>query len=244
MKFELIGKTKAKVTKVMPFAIKLGQKDIRPGAQLRIMATVSNTVLNLFFPGFREFLFDKAKGSDNVQKNLDGIPVVSDLPNLREPGVKLGALHWEDEQTGCTLIIDRAIDPITLKDGKVNKFKIAPKDGGSVQVFFTFTTGEIDQDTAGHLMLLHQNEITVELTIPEPLQQQGKLDDDDDDSPLTPEKALATGKPADDKAGQVVDAEIDPSKLRNPPNDAKVTTRTSRRRSLTPGQAAAAATLE
>lgn len=243
MKVEFIGKTPAKMTKVQPFVIKLGQKDKRPAAQLRVMATVPNHILNTFAPGMREFLFEKAKGSDKVQKQLEGVEVVSELPNLREPGVKMGAIHWEDEQTGCTLTIDRAIEPIRLADGKANKFKIVPKDGGSVQVFFTYTTAEIDQETAGLLMLMHQADILIELTVPAPLQVQGKIGDDDEDQ-LTPEKALAKGKPADDKAGQVVDAEIDPSKLRNPPNDAKVTTRTSRRRSLTPGQAAAAATLE
>jgi hypothetical protein len=188
MRFELIGKTKAKFTKVQPFCIKLGQKDTRPAAQLRVMATVSNAILDKFSPGLREFLFEKAKGSEKVQKQLDGVEVISDLPNLREPGVKLGALHWDDEQTGCTLVIDRAIDPIRLPDCKIDKFKIASRDGGSVQVFFTATTGEIDRDTAGDLLLMHQADVVIELTAPEIISQQQDLDDADQE---TPEEALA-----------------------------------------------------
>ncbi len=193
MKFELIGKTKGKVTWVKGFTIKLGQKDKRPAAQMRLMATVSNTILDTFSAGMREFLFEKAKGSEKVQKQLEGVEVVSDLPNLREPGVKLGALHWEDEQTGCTITIDRAIDPIVLKDCKVDNFKIAAKDGGSVQVFFTVTTGELDQDTSGSLLMLNQIEIMFELVGPAPLSaKQAQLTEEE--QPLgdgnTPLKAL------------------------------------------------------
>lgn len=193
MRLEFIGHTKGKVTKVGGFTHKLGQKDTRPGAQLRLMATVANDVLDKFSPGMREFLFEKAKGSEKNQKQLEGVEVVSDLPNLREPGVKLGALHWEDEQTGCTFIVDRAIDPIKVGDCKVSKFKIAPKDGGTVQVFFTLTTGEIDKDVAGQLVLLNQQDIVFELTAPAPLSAKQRDVEDQD----TPEKALARGAKKD-----------------------------------------------
>lgn len=206
MRFELIGKTKAKFTKVMPFCIKLGQKETRPAAQLRVMATVSNAVLDKFSPGLREFLFEKAKGSEKVQKQLDGVEVLSDLPNLREPGVRLGALHWDDEQTGCTLIIDRAIDPICLPDCKIEKFKIVSKDGGSVQVFFTVTTGEIDRDTGGDLLLMHQAEVIIELTAPEIISQQQDLEEEQE----TPEEALAktAGKGVKQTKAQALAAQL------------------------------------
>jgi len=219
MKLEFIGHTKGKVTKVLGFTIKMGQKDTRPAAQMRVMATVPNSILDKFSPGMREFLFEKAKTSEKTQKQLEGIEVVSDLPNLREPGVKLGALHWEDEQTGCTFIVDRAIDPLKLGDCKVNKFKIAPKDGGSVQVFFTLTTGEIDQETAGQLLLLNQTEIVFELTAPEPLSAKQRVIEEEQ----TPEGAL--------KAAVKKDAPKAPAKPA-----AKTTT--SRRGTHTPAEAA------
>ena len=193
MRLEFTGKTKGKVTKVAGFTIKMGQKDTRPAAQLRLMTTVPNAILDKFAPGMREFLFEKAKGSEKNQKQLEGIEVVSDLPNLRESGVKLGDLHWDDEQTGCTLIVDRAIDPIKMAGCKVNKFKLAPKDGGSVQVFFTVTTSELDGDTAGQLLLLNQTEILFELTAPVVTQR----DIEEDDAPgatVTPIKALEKGQ--------------------------------------------------
>jgi hypothetical protein len=179
MRLEFIGKTKGKITKVGGFTIKLGQKDTLPAAQMRVMAEAPNSILDKFTPGMREFLFEKAKGSEKTQKQLEGIEVVSDLPTLREPGAKLGALHWEDEQTGSTFIVDRAIDPIRLPDCRASKFKIVPKDGGSVQVFFTLTTGEIDRETAGELLLLNKQDIMFELTAPQVHQRE--LDEPDDD---------------------------------------------------------------
>lgn len=192
MRLEFIGKTKGKVTKIHGFTIKLGQKDTLPAAQIRVMATVSNTILDQFTPGMREWLFEKAKGSEKTQKQLEGVEVVSDMPNLREPGVKLGALHWDDEQTGCTFTVDRAIDPIVVKDCKAGKFTIAAKDGGSVQVFFTLTTGELDRETAGNLLLLNKSDILFELTAAQ-VHQQGELEDE---KPAADDKGGASTPPA------------------------------------------------
>ena len=196
MRLEFIGKTKGKVTKVGGFTIKLGQKDTRPAAQLRIMATVSNAILDKFAPGMREFLFEKAKGSEKAQKQLEGVEVVSDLPILREPGAKLGALHWEDEQTGCTFTVDRAIDPIVLRDCKVNKFKIVSKDGGTVQVFYTLTSGELDPETAGQVLLMNQQDILFELAAPQVVQQEIPQDQD------SPEKAMKRAHGAEEEGGK------------------------------------------
>lgn len=180
MRLEFVGKTKGKITKVGGYTIKLGQKETLPAAQMRVMATAPNAILNQFSPRMRELLYEKAKGSDKVQKQLEGVEVVSDLPNLTEEGAKLGALSWNDEQTGCTFIVDRAIDPLRLENCKATSFKIVSRDGGSVQVFFTLTTGEIDRETAGDLLLLKNTEILFELTAPQVHQR--KLEEDDDEA--------------------------------------------------------------
>jgi hypothetical protein len=221
MKLEFIGKTKGKIAMVRGHSIKLGQKETLPAAQLRIMAEVSNAILDKFSPGMREFLFEKAKGSEKTQKQLEGIEVVSDLPNLREPGVKLGALHWDDEQTGCTFIIDRAIDPIRIPGCKIDRFTIASRDGGSVQVFFTLTTGELDKDTSGDLLLLNQQNIIFELTLPALLSQQQPLEEQPQDDP---QKALerahkggaskAAAKPITKKPDATKEAANGPKKRR------------------------------
>jgi hypothetical protein len=191
MRLQFIGKTKGKVVKVGGYTIKLGQSDKRSAAQFRVMATVSNAILDTFSPGLRAFLYEKAKANEKEQKQLDGIEVVSDLPTLREPGVKLGALRWEDEQTGCTFIIDRAINPIKLPDCKVEKIKLVAQDGGTVQVFFNCTTGELDRDTSGDLLLLNQQDIMFELTAPEPAAQASIITEEEEGPGYTPEQALA-----------------------------------------------------
>jgi hypothetical protein len=200
MRLEFIGKTKGRITDVAGFTIKLGQKDNRPAAQLHVRATAPNAILDKFSPRIRTLLFEKAAGSEKMQKQLEGIEVVSDLPNLTEEGSKLGTLSWNDEQTGCTFIVDRAIDPLKLRDCKASDFKIRSRDGGTVQVDFTLVTGEIDRDTAGDLLLLKDTDIMFELEAAQVHQQELPSEEDGDEpddagdglgEELTPEKALA-----------------------------------------------------
>lgn len=198
MRFQLIGFHAGKLTKVEPFAIKLGQKQTLPAAKLRVMVTGPNKLLEQFDPALRAYLYEKAKADAVTQKTLDGIEVVSDLPTLREPGAKLGALKWDDEQTGCTFTIDHGIggeSNIVLRDCKASNWKIVPLDGGSVQVFFSLHTGELGRDTLGDLDVLHQQDVRFELQAPEPAPA-GDLIQDDEGTPApgeeyTPEKALA-----------------------------------------------------
>lgn len=192
MRLEFVGKHKGRITEVAGFTIKLGQKDNRPAAQLHVRATAPNSILDKFSPRIRALLFEKAAGSERMQKQLEGIDVVSDLPNLTEEGSKLGTLSWNDEQTGCTFVIDRAIDPLKLRDCKASDFKIRSRDGGTVQVDFALITGEIDRDTAGDLLLLKDTDIMFELEAAQVHQQELQSDDTSgaDEEQLTTEKAL------------------------------------------------------
>lgn len=195
MRLQFIGKTKGKITDVHGFSIKLGQKDIRPAAQLSVVATTSNSILDQFSSRMLAVLFEKAAGSEKMQKQLEGIEVVSERPNLTEEGMKLGTLSWRDEQTGCTMFIDRATGPLKLPNCKADNFKIKCLDGGTVRVAFTLTTGEIDRDTAGDLLLLKDTDILFELTAAQVHERQRDIEGEDDDEPteepLTPEKALS-----------------------------------------------------
>ncbi|APW38486.1 hypothetical protein RD110_15805 [Rhodoferax koreense] len=185
MRFELIGKTRAKLCKVEPYAKKMGQKDLIPGIKIRVMATVPNNVLEMFDPSLRTFLYEKTPSSVKVQKQLEGIEIVSDLPQLRQAGARLGALHWNDEMTGCVFSIDHGIggpSNIKLRDSKVDSFKLVAKDGGTTQVFFTLYSTDVDRDSSGALNMLHQHEVEIELTAPQVAQQKSiPLDDKKDE---------------------------------------------------------------
>lgn len=196
MRLEFIGKTKGRITKVRAHTIKLGQKDNRPAKQFMVRATAPNSVLNQLSPRMRALLFEKAAGSEKMQKQLEGVEVVSDLPNLTAEGEKLGALHWNDEQTGSAFIIDRAIEPLRLPDCKVSAVVIHSKDGGTVLIDFLVVTGELDVETCGLLDHMNNSDVMFELTAPE-VHQQAEIDDgdqqggDDAGDQRTPEQALA-----------------------------------------------------
>jgi hypothetical protein len=201
MRFQLIGKTRAKLCKVENQSKKMGQKELLPAVKIRVMATVPNTVLEMFDPSLRSFLYEKNGQGAKEQKQLEGVEVVTDLPQLRQAGVRLGALHWTDEQTGCKLVIDYGMggdSNIIIGDCKVDNFKLVPKDGGTTQVFFTLFSTDVDRETLGDVGMLHQHEVQIELTAPEVVQEQIKEEEPPaakgkkgKPAPQTPEAALA-----------------------------------------------------
>ncbi len=191
MRFELVGKTRAKLCKVENQSKKMGQKNLVPAIKIRVMATVANTVLAMFDPALRTFLYEKNGQGAKEQKQLEGVEVITDLPQLRQAGQKLGALHWADEMTGCKFVIDYGMggerSNIVLKDCKVDAFKLVPKDGGTTQVFFTVFSTDVDRESLGDLGLLHQHDVTVELEAPDVADKQKTLD--------TGDAGAATGTP-------------------------------------------------
>ena len=188
MRLEYIGKTKAKLVNVNVLAQKLGQTELRPAISLRFKVTSANDILNQLDPKLRPFLYEKNSAAQ-TQGALDGVPVVSDLPALTQAAQKIGALGWDDEQTGCKLHIYQGATghgDIKLKDGTVDKVKIEPHDGGTVDVFFDFYAADLDAETMGEIAVLHQHEMDIELTAPELVSKKQK-----DIDPETPEGALA-----------------------------------------------------
>ncbi len=174
MRFELIPRTKAKLCRIIIQAFKLGQKNTVPAVAIRIMATVSNNVLLQFDPSLKAFLYEKNGGSGPKQQALDGVDAVTDMPQLRQAGVKLGELNWKDEQTGSKLVIYQGVTghaDIRLKDGKIHAFKLVPKEGGTTQVFFTAFFTDLDAETLGALAVLHQKEVEIELEGPDLAQE-------------------------------------------------------------------------
>lgn len=177
MRFELIGRTKAKFCKVSNSAHKLGQKKTVPEINIRVLVTVANTVLEMFDPSLRTFLYEKNGQAAKVQKQLDGVEVITDLPQLRQAGVKLGALHWNEEVTGAKLIIDRGLggrSNMVVEDCTLSDFKLVPKDGGTTQVFFTLKSTDVDRDSLGDLSMLHQHDVQIEVEAPAPSGMQQK----------------------------------------------------------------------
>lgn len=198
MRFELIGKTQAKLSNVNVLALKMGQTELKPAVSLRFKVTAANDILNKFDASLRPFLFEKNSAAQ-TQGALDGIPVVSDLPQLTDAAKRIGPISWDEEQTGCSLVVYQGASgagDIKLKDGTVDKVKIDPKDGGTVEVSFDFYAADLDAETMGELAVLHQHEMDIELTAPEIISaKQQTLGEDE--TPLT---AMQKGTPVKEAA--------------------------------------------
>lgn len=193
MRIEFTGKTKATIVDVDIQSLKQGQTDVKPAVALTLKLMRPNATLAMLDPNLRAFLFKKASTDAAKQATLDGVEVVSDLPSLTPLALALGALHWEGEQTGSTLVIYQGVtgdQDIKLGDCTARKVKIDPKEGGAVEWTLQVYTSDVDQDTIGALGVLKSLERDIELTPAVVADKQTSLDDANKD---TPEKALRRG---------------------------------------------------
>jgi hypothetical protein len=123
-RFELIGKSKATVVDIDIQAMKMGQVDVQPAVCLTLRVPRPNAALSMIDATLRDFLYANNAGKPKVQAQLEGVEVVSDKPNLTPAAEALGAIHWEYEQSGCSLKIYNGVSghgDIKLKDGTVRK---------------------------------------------------------------------------------------------------------------------------
>ncbi len=191
MRLSFVPKHKAVIADIDIQSLKQGQTDVVPAVCLTLKMTLANSTLNLLDPTLLPFLFEKGLPAAAQQQVLDGVPVVSDLPQLTDAAVALGSLHWEEEQTGATLKIYEGVTgdrDITLSDCTVRKLKLDPREGGAVDWRLEVYTSDVDQDTIGALAVLKSLTRDIELTAAEPASQQRTLDDSD--KKLTPAQAL------------------------------------------------------
>lgn len=194
MRIEFTGKTKATIADVDIQSLKQGQTDVKPAVALTLKLMRPNATLAMLDKNLLPFLFKKATADAAKQATLDGVDVVSDLPSLTPLALALGALHWEGEQTGSTLVIYQGVtgdQDIELSDCTVRKVKIDPKEGGAVEWTYQVYTSDVDQETIGALGVLKSLERDIELTPATVVNKQADLADEKFKD--TPEKALRRG---------------------------------------------------
>lgn len=163
MPFELTEPTDATLCSVTPrtethgddrvFAISLGIKIVGP-----------NTMLDRLSPSLRETLYMAVEGQDQ----LPGVERTT--PLLRTKGIEQVTLAGTME--GATLHVDHGIDssdPITLGGCKVDKFRVSPKEGGTVELMFRVGSNDIDATEAGLLCSHLSQQISITLSAPKPL---------------------------------------------------------------------------
>lgn len=133
------------------FAISLG---------LKIVA--ANTLLDKLSPTLRPTLYKAAEDQDD----LPGVE--PSTPALRTRGIDQVTLAGSLE--GWTITVDHGIDeddPITLGGCKVDKFRVVPKEGGTVELLFRVGSNDIDATEAGLLCSHLSQEIKITLRAPE-----------------------------------------------------------------------------
>ena len=129
---------------------KAGPDDV-PAADLNIECNRDRDVLAFFSPTLRAHLFDE-KGPKDL---ADGV-------QLQHPEIK-GAIPIEGEMTGATVRIDFGVaKPMELTDVKIGKFKIEPKEGGTVALSFQINC-KPDEKQIGKLYMLQKQSITISI---------------------------------------------------------------------------------
>lgn len=193
MRIEIIGKTKATIAAIDIQSLKMGQTDVVPAVCLHLKMTLANSTLVMLDKHLLNFLFQRNTAAA-TQQALEGVPVVSDLPELTDAAVSIGAINWAGEQTGSKLVIYQGVtgdQDIKLEDCTVRKVKIDPKEGGAVEWDLQVYTSDVDQDTIGALGVLKSLTRDIELIAAKPVsERQRPIDDGSGKKKLTPEEAL------------------------------------------------------
>jgi len=174
MRFNLVGKHKAVITKIDPQAVKMGQTGLVPACALFFKLTISNKELfGMLNKNLLPFFYDKG-GKPASQGVLDGVDVLSDLPSLTEAGIKMGRQHWTDEQPGSKLIIYQGASgqaDIRVRDVTIDKLDWLNKEGGGCEVRFRAYFADTDKETIGGAGVLKKREIDIEVIAPESVGQ-------------------------------------------------------------------------
>jgi len=181
--------------------------DSVPAITLAWKLRVPNTWLDRLSDGLTELFYQY---EDPVQRELDGVPVVS-LTKLRTTAV--GALEVKNAYLGCTLTVrDGTQPPMVFGDCKVDKFVVAEMmEGGTVEIHIRVGTSDIDAATAGRLVMMTVgSEHTITLQVPPQADAQTPKQqtlEPPAPPPVTPIEALAqaeaTAKPKKEKRTRV-----------------------------------------
>lgn len=154
-----------------------------------------NTILDAFHPKLREALFWDEAG-DQGQATVDGVPAT--LPNFMFTHLEL-PLKWDRQLSGYKMEIDYGLGDeesnIEIPGCKVGKFKLTPKEGGSVNVAMQVqaSTESLSAEQKGQLTdLPTKPTIQFRLTPPEVDESDGvEQQEAPNDTRQTPAQALA-----------------------------------------------------
>lgn len=198
--FELTDPTEATLTSVTNRSELHGEEKV-PAISLGFTVETANTILDRLSDTLRTALYTKASGQD-------GLPGVEEtLPMLRT--TCMDSIAVDGSFDGWTLNVDHGIDesePITFGGCKVDKFRVSPKQGGTVELHFRVGTSDIDAESLGLIGMKLGQDLSITLLAPKvpgaekPKDGGGELFKDEANKP--PAKKAAKPKADADPSGQ------------------------------------------
>lgn len=192
--FKLIDPTNAELTALNTRQEHHGDEKV-PAASFHFAVRTANTILDHLSNSLRDTLYTAAPG----QKRIEGVEATT--PHLRSSEIESVAISASFE--GWTLEVEHGIDehvPIAFGGCKVDKFRVMPSDGGTVDLRFRVGTSDVDAERLGVMAMKLGATVALRLLPPnkptdKPTDKGAPLLEDQD----TPEKALqraARGKKA------------------------------------------------
>jgi hypothetical protein len=143
-----------------------------PAMDISVRQTLSNEVLSELDGALRS-MFYMAADEKPQQAPLEGIAPISDMPKLRSTNI--GPVTVKREFVGYTFTARFGAtdtDNPTVGDCKVNNFKAALKEGGSIDLSYRIQCSGVDKDQIGGFGVLVQHEIECTLIAPGEAAQQ------------------------------------------------------------------------
>lgn len=157
--FQLTTPTEMRLASFVVRTEKHGDDDVLAfSAGLRF--TGANTFLDLVAPGLRAALYSAVEGQDQ----LPGVEPATPLLRCK----KIEAVALDVTCDGWTIEIEHGIDePMRIGGAKIDKFKVTPHEGGSVEVAMRVGSNDVDEDELGRLAGKLSQQISVRMLAPE-----------------------------------------------------------------------------
>jgi hypothetical protein len=192
VKLELIGKHPIRFLAFRTNKKKLGQRDKIPAINGQAVVRLPNTMLDMFDPNLRSFLFQK-NATPNPQADIPNTTM--ELQELTPMAKALGSLHWAGEQGGSKIKVYQGATSdmdFTITGATLSKYLITPIEGGYFDWRFSFYSADnVDKELMGDVGDLVTESPEGEIIAPEVMADpQGDLIEDDGPE-YTPEQALA-----------------------------------------------------
>jgi hypothetical protein len=163
MLFELPNNTECTLNKFVGRTQKSGKDDV-PAVSFRLrLASVSNTMLDMFSKTMRLTVYEPVPG----QEQLPGVELTT--PILRSKDLK----HWAPEDVRCegwNIIVARGIDDdsaLQMGKAKLDDFRFDFFEGGHMDVDFRVSTADLDEEGAGMLWGRQERKVFVGVIAPE-----------------------------------------------------------------------------